>query len=370
MVVKEVPEDILYQIALLEMTSVGPRVARKMIKHFGSAQAVINAPEKELEALGNLGETIVRQRQNEEFLTFARAQLDFCQNKGATVSSYYSKSYPYRLKQCADAPLVLYQHGHCALNAERMVAIVGTRNCTRYGKEKCAELVKGLSKYGVTIVSGLAFGIDACAHRAAIEHNLYNVAVVAHGLDRLYPSDHRGLANQVIQRGALLTEFPTTTNPDRENFPKRNRIVAGMVDAVIVIESAKKGGSMITAKLGNDYNRDVFAIPGRLEDEHSKGCNHLIKTNQAHLLESADDLAYLLGWDKPNPTKKPKQKEIAFDLSDEESKIVATLGGEVMSIDEIAVNSQLQVNEVSTQLLMMELKGVIQQLPGKKYRMA
>ncbi|WP_258543216.1 DNA-processing protein DprA [Parvicella tangerina] len=367
---KDTPEDILYQIALLEMTHVGPVVARKLIDHFGSAKAAIEAQESELDELGDIGKKILSQRTSDEMLNFARAQLLFCENKGAQVMSFYNEQYPFRLKQCTDAPLVLYQHGHCNLNSKRVVSIVGTRNCTGYGREKCAKLVEELQKYDVLIVSGLAFGVDAQAHTSAIENNLYNVAVVAHGLDRVYPSEHRSLANQILQKGAVLTEFPTKTNPDRENFPKRNRIVAGMADAIVVVESAIKGGSMITARLGNDYSRDVFAIPGRIGDTFSAGCNHLIKTNQAHLIHSASDIAYILDWDKASPKSLPVQKKLNFELTPLETKLVETLGNAAKTIDEIAVASSLQVNEVSTQLLMLELRGVVKQLPGKKFKVA
>lgn len=367
---KEAPEDLIYQIALLEMMHVGPRVARKIIKCFGSAEAVIKASDSELKEIGDIGLKLIHQRGNEEYFSFAKAQLEFCNNKGASVLSYFSKAYPSRLKQCIDAPQVLYQMGHCNLNSKRMVAIVGTRNCTKYGRDVCAELVEQLEKYDVTIVSGLAYGIDACAHRNAIKNNMYNIGVVAHGLDRIYPSDHKDLANSIVQKGAILTEFPIKTNPDRENFPQRNRIVAGMVDAIVVIESAAKGGSLITARLGNDYNRDVFAVPGTLMSEHSKGCNYLIKSNQAQLFESVADIALSLGWKKPDKELVSVQQELVFDLNEDERKIAVFLGKETKTMDEISVEMKIQISELSTMLLLMELNGVIKQLPGKKYQIA
>lgn len=367
---KSTPEDIKYQIALLEMMHVGPSIARKVINHFGSAQKVLEATESALLALGDVGAKIIQQRDNEEHLNFADAQLKFCDGKGAAVISYYSEQYPYRLKQYSDAPLVLYQLGHCNLNAERIVAIVGTRNCSSYGKEFCTKLIEGLKEYDVTVISGLAYGIDACAHRGAIANEIYNVGVVAHGLDRMYPSDHRGLANQIVEKGCILTDFPTTTNPDRENFPKRNRIVAGMADAVVVIESAIKGGSMITAKLGNDYHKDVFAVPGRIGDERSEGCNHLIKTHQAHLLQKVEDISYILGWEKAPEMDNAVQQTINFELSEKESVIIELIRKTAMTIDEVVIGSELSVNDVSSNLLMLELKGVVKQLPGKKYQIA
>lgn len=366
---KETPEDIISQIALLEMTHVGPRIARKLINYFGSAHEVINASIQELRELGAIGEKILEQRSNEEHVNFAKAQVQYCAQQGAQIISYYGKQFPYRLKQCADAPLVLYQRGFCDLNTEKFVAIVGTRNCSTHGKEICGKLVEKLADYNVKIVSGLAYGIDACAHQNAIQNNLYNIGVVAHGLDRMYPNDHISLAKKVIQKGAIVTEFPTKTNPDRENFPKRNRIVAGMADAIIVVESAIKGGSMITAKLGNDYSRDVFAVPGRIGDDRSRGCNHLIKSNQAHLLESVDDMAYVLGWQESNTTQKHTQQKMVFDLSETEKKITTALNQNPLNIDEIAKRVNMSVAHLSSQLLMLELRGIIKQLPGKKYQM-
>lgn len=364
---KSAQEDIRYQIALLEMMHVGPIVARKVIDYFGSAKEVLNAQERALFKLGVVGSRIVEQRNNRAYLNFADNQIQFCEKHQATIISYYSEQYPVRLKQCADAPLVLYQRGNCDLNAERIVAVVGTRNCSTYGKEFCAELIRNLKEYHVTIVSGLAFGIDACAHNAAIAQKLYNVGVVAHGLDRIYPREHKGIAEKIVNKGAILTDFPITTNPDRENFPKRNRIVAGMSDAIVVIESAIKGGSMITAKLANDYNRDVFAVPGRVGDERSAGCNHLIKTNQAHLLEKAADIAYILGWEKKKPVKKHTQQPLNFILNETEQKIINSLEQEAQTIDEVVVRSGLSISEVSSGLLILELKGAVKQLPGKKY---
>lgn len=364
---KSAQEDIRYQIALLEMMHVGPVVARKVIDYFGSAKEVLSAQERALFKLGVVGSRIIEQRNNKEYLNFADNQIRFCEEHHATIISYYSKQYPVRLKQCIDAPLVLYQRGNCDLNAERVVAVVGTRNCSIYGKEFCAELIRNLKEYDVTIVSGLAFGIDACAHNAAIAQEMYNIGVVAHGLDRMYPREHKGIAEKIINKGAILTDFPTETNPDRENFPKRNRIVAGMADAIVVIESAIKGGSMITAKLGNDYNRDVFAVPGRVGDERSEGCNHLIKTNQAHLLEKAADIAYILGWEKQKSAKKNTQKRLNFSFNKTEQKIINSLEQQAQTIDEVVILSGLSISEVSSCLLMLELKGTVKQLPGKKY---
>lgn len=362
---KETTEDILYQIALLELTNVGPIVARKIINYFGSAKEVIFASEKELIELGSVGKKILKQ-DKDDCLRFAEAQLKFCEGQGAEVLSFFSQSYPYRLKECSDAPQVIYKKGHCNLNQEKIVAIVGTRDCTAYGKDFCNALVDELQKVNACIVSGLAYGIDACSHERAIHNDLYNIAVVAHGLDRIYPGTHRDLANRIIGKGAILTEFPTKTNPDRENFPQRNRIVAGMVDAVVVIESRKKGGSMITARLGNDYSRDVFAVPGRVNDVSSEGCNHLISNELAHLLNSPEDLLKAMGWNSSTSSKAVQQKMV-FDLNEQESKLYSVVSDSPQSFDEIAQLLGWSSMELSTQLLMLELRDCIKQLPGKKY---
>jgi DNA processing protein len=362
--------DIQYQIALLEIDRVGVSIARKLIEQFGSAAAIFKASKSELRSLGNIGDSLVQGVSDANNLSFAAAQIEYAEQQGTQILSFYDKSYPNRLKHINDAPLVLYQKGNCDLNHQRMVAIVGTRNATDYGRNFCESLVEELKSYNAYVISGLAFGIDVCAHQNAIKNEIHNIAVMAHGLDRVYPSEHRKIADQIVNKGAILTEFPINTNPDRENFPKRNRIVAGMVDAVVVIESAIKGGSMITAKLGNDFNRDVFALPGRNIDSQSKGCNHLIKTNQAHLMESTKDIGYILGWEKAK-NEKPAviQKELFVDLTPEEQQLVSALQDGKCFIDEIAVAVKMPISKVSTQLLMLEFKGIVKQLPGKVYEL-
>ncbi len=365
-------DDIRYQIALLEIEKVGVTVARKLIDHFGSAKAIfLEASEKDLKELGTVGKSIIANRNDASILSFADAQIKFAENQNTTIISYYDKHFPNRLKHINDAPLILYQKGHCDLNHQRMVAIVGTRQATDYGRAFCESLIDELKSYDAYVVSGLAFGIDYCAHQNAVQKGIHNIAVMAHGLDRVYPSEHRKMASEIIQKGALLTEYPINTNPDRENFPQRNRIVAGMVDAVVVIESAIKGGSMITAKLGNDYNRDVFALPGKYTDEQSLGCNHLIKTNQAHLIESSKDIGYILGWEKTkNQKEKVIQKQLFVDLNPQEEILVELLRDADKSIDEIAISSAMPISQVSTQLLMLEFKGIVKQLPGKRYQLS
>jgi DNA processing protein len=362
--------DILYQIALLEIDRVGSAVSRKLIEHFGSAEQIFKAKKKEILAVGAIGESLWNGISDASNLSFAEAQLKFSENEHTEIISFYDEHYPHRLKQISDAPLVLYQKGNCNLNHSKMVAIVGTRQATDYGKEFCISLLEELKSYNAYVVSGLAFGIDYCAHYNAVQNDIHNIAVLGHGLDRVYPSEHKKLSDEIVGKGALLTEFPIHTNPDRENFPKRNRIVAGMVDAIVVVESAIKGGSMITAKLGNDFNRDVFALPGRNTDEQSLGCNHLIKTNQAHLIERTKDIGYLLGWEKALQ-EKPKaiQKQLFLNLAPGDQLLVDIIQNGEKSIDEIALLADLPISKVSSQLLMLEFQGIVKQLPGKIYQL-
>jgi len=367
---KSTQDEIRYQIALLEFEQVGHTVARKLIDTFGSAEEVFKASKKELATLGFVGQHIATGIKDASLLSLADSQLKYAEQNGTEILSYYDSAFPNRLKNCGDAPLVLYQKGTVNLNAEKVIAIVGTRQNTQYGSTFCQQMVADLAQYNPTIVSGLAFGIDQCAHQSAIDNNLDTVPVMATGLERIYPPDHRKLAERIVDKGALLTENIINTNPDKENFPKRNRIVAGMVDAVIVIESSTKGGSMITARLGNDYNRDVFALPGRIGDKQSEGCHALIKNNQAHLLTSSEDIALALGWKKMEQKAKAIQKQLFIELSADEEPIINVLNVKPASIDEISIETGFAMSKTSTQLLMLEMKGLVKQLPGKVYELA
>jgi DNA processing protein len=367
---KATPDEIRYQIALLEIEQVGAAVARKLIDLFGSAEGVFKASKKELRTLGAMGYSLENGIQDASLLSLADAQLKFAEQQHCEIISYYDSAFPKRLKHCNDAPLILYQKGHANLNHEKMIAIVGTRQNTDYGKTFCKELVAGLADYQPVIVSGLAYGIDQVAHQSALDNQLITLAVMGTGLDKIYPAEHRNLSQQILHNGALLTENKINTKADKENFPKRNRIVAGMVDAVVVIESSEKGGSLITARLANDYNRDVFALPGKITDRQSSGCNALIKNNQAMLLQSAQDIALTLGWKRPNEQPRVIQKQLFVDLNAEEERIVHVLQKGDQSIDDLCAQVEIAMSVLSTQLLMLEMKGLVKQLPGKLYQLA
>lgn len=360
--------DNYYLIALLEIHGIGTSIARKLIEEHGSARGVFSLSLEHYKSLGNVGQNIKEAIEKEFVFNTAQEQIDYCEINGIKILGFKDANYPQRLSHCSDAPLLLYFKGECDLNNQKIIGIVGTRNATSYGKKMCQNVVEELSAHNVLIVSGLAYGIDVNAHQEALNFNTPTVGVLAHGLDTIYPKAHEPIARKMLGGGGLLTEYKTKTRPNRENFPKRNRVVAGMCDGIIVIESAISGGSMITARLGNDYSRDVFAIPGRLGDKFSEGCNHLIKTNQAHLLQASKDVSYILGWDNVKAKPKVVQKQLFVELNEEETKIMNLISKQdTISIDEIAYASKLPINQVSTQLLMLEFKGLVKQLPGKVY---
>jgi len=283
---------------------------------------------------------------------------------------FRDKDYPFRLKNCYDSPVLLYWKGNADLNTAKIIGIVGTRKATDYGKNICYKLVSGLADQQVLIVSGLAYGIDSCAHRAAIESGLPTVGVLGHGLDRIYPGFNRVLAEKMMKQGGLLTDFPSGTNPDRENFPKRNRIIAGLCDGIIVVEAGRKGGALITADIANSYNRDVFAVPGRIGDPWSEGSNFLIKANKAALIQSAEDVRYLMGWDIPPGLQPVQQRKIFIEMTPEEEALVKILteSGK-LGVDEICIRAGISMSRVSAALLNLEFEGVVRSLPGKLYEL-
>jgi DNA processing protein len=323
-----------------------------------------------LEKIEGIG--IVRAKSIKEFNDFhlAEKELEFIEKYNIKTFFLTDKDYPKRLLNCYDSPTLLFYKGTADLNASKIVAIVGTRTNTEYGKQFTEKLVKDLSEQNITIISGLAFGIDAMAHKAAIKNNLPTVGVVGHGLDKIYPSDHAGLAKEMIKNGGgILSEFFSGTKPDKHNFPLRNRIVAGISDATVLVETNIKGGSMITGNLANAYNRDVFAVPGRTTDTKSSGCNHLIKYNKAILLTDAEEILEVMGW-KERKTKTKKQKELFIELSQEEKQVVQLLQEkEMVSIDEINLGSGLSSSTIAAAILNLELQNVIASLPGKMYKL-
>ena len=363
--------ELLYQLALTLVPNIGDVQAKILVQHFGSATDIFKARLDELDRIENIG--MVRAKSIMEFQEFdlAEKELLFIEKYKIKTLFLSDKDYPKRLLNCYDSPTLLFYKGSADLNTPKILAIVGTRKYSDYGKAFTENLVKDLSEMNITIISGLAYGIDATAHKAAVKNGLPTVGVVGHGLNKIYPPDHAGLAKDMIKEGGgILSEFFSGTKPDKHNFPLRNRVVAGLSDATIVVETNIKGGSMITAKLADAYNRDVFAVPGRTTDLKSEGCNHLIKHNKAMLLNSADDLLDVLGWKDKSQTKTKKQRELFIELSIDEKVIVQMLQEkEAVHIDEINISSGLSSSAIAAALLNLELQNVVTSMPGKMYKL-
>jgi DNA processing protein len=358
---------LVYKIALSLIPSVGDRIAKKLVSYCGSVEGVFKEKKSSLLKIPGIGEIVASSVVNQKVLARAAEEILFIEKYNITPVFYLDDNYPNRLKHCSDSPLMLYYKGNADLNHEKIIAIVGTRNATEYGKKCCIKLVEDLVPHNPIILSGLAYGIDICAHKAALENGLNTIGVMAHGLDRIYPNVHKTVSKKMVTQGGLITDYLSQTIPDRENFPSRNRIIAGMADAVIVVEAAKTGGALITADIANSYNRDVFAFPGRIGDEYSEGCNHIIKINRAALIQSAADIEYLLGWNIIK--KKTIQKKLFVELNPEEQILFDILNTEGnKDIDYLSFKSNLPMSKASALLLGLEFKGMVNSLPGKIYK--
>ena len=364
-------ETLLKQIALTLIPGVGPVSARNLVSYCGGVEAVFREKKLNLEKIPSIGPLTAKAIVGHKVFERAEEECRFIEQNNLQTFFYLDQKYPKRLKNCHDAPLLLYFKGNADLNAEKIIGIVGTRNATAYGKSVTEQIVKDLGRHQVMIMSGLAYGIDICAHKASVLNNITNIGVLAHGLDMLYPGNHKTTAQKMLSAGGLLTEFPSKTNPDRENFPSRNRIVAGMCDAILVIESAEKGGALITADVANSYNRDVFAVPGNINNIYSSGCNKLIKENKAGLVETAEDIIKMMQWE--NEERKPvlHQQKLFLEFSGEEKLLLDILNEEpAVDLDTIAFTSKIPLGKVSALLLKLELSGVVKALPGKQFQLA
>jgi DNA processing protein len=362
--------DLIHQIALTQIDGIGPVQAKLLIEHFKTAEAIFKAKKKELSVIDGIGEIKAAQIKAFNDFKLAEEEVLFCQKHHIQTLFITDTNYPQRLLHCYDPPTMLYYRGTADLNANKTISIIGTRSNTDYGKQVTEQLIEHLALLNVTIVSGLAFGIDAIAHKTAIRHKQPTVGVLAHGLNSIYPSQHKNLAKDMLLNGGLLTEFSITETAIKFNFPKRNRIVAGISDATIVIETAAKGGSMITAELAYNYNRDLFAIPGKITDGKSSGCLKLIQQNKAILLTDAEQLIETMGWEEKKHSKPKKQRELFIELTSDEKIIVAILKEkESVHIDEIYLKSGLSSSSVAAIILNLELQNVINSLPGKVYQL-
>lgn len=365
------PEHLAYKIALSLIPGIGNVTARNLVAYIGSIEGVFHEKEKTLMKIPGVGLVNAQRVAGQNVIERAKREVDFILRNRIQTYFYLDEDYPTRLKSCSDAPIVLYFRGKANLNEQRIISIVGTRNATNYGKEICDELIQSFSKqnYPLLVVSGLAYGIDVQAHKACLKYDIPTVGVFAHGLDMMYPPLHAPVAAKMLEKGGLITDFTSQTKIDKQNFLRRNRIIAGLADATIVVESAEKGGALVTANIANSYNRDVFAFPGRSNDPYSKGCNNLIKTNQAVLIESFLDIEKAMNWDINVSTSHPIQTSMFVELTVEEQKLIDLLKGGGRSIDEITSETQMPMKKVSVLFFELELKGLVASLPGKMYKL-
>lgn len=369
----EEKDELRYQIALGLLPNIGLRYSRLLFEYFGSASEVFAANRKDIEAIPNINTPAVASIVDYRDKALARAdkELNFIDEHHISTYFYQDEGYPYRLRECPDAPILLYGKGNLNLNNGRFLSIVGTRVPTERGKDTCRRMVLDMAAAlkDLTIVSGLAYGIDITAHRAAIEAGLPTIIIPGHGLDRIYPAVHRNTAVAALQNGGILTEYMQGTQPDRQNFVARNRIIAGLSDATLVVESKEKGGSLLTAEMANSYDRDVFAVPGRIEDACSKGCNALIKKDKAMLVESGEDILQAMQWDV-NKAPKAVQTKMFLDLSDEENALLKILheNAEGIHINLLVMETKMMYSNVSALLVQMEFKGIVKAMPGGIYR--
>jgi DNA processing protein len=363
------PDSLQHQIALTLVPQVGPVMAKVLVSYCGSAEAVFRTPKKDLVKIPGVGPVMAAYLLSAEPLKLAERELVFLEQHRVEALFYTHERYPARLKQCHDCPPLIYFKGSSLdlLAARRVVAIVGTRQPTEYGKMMCEEIVEGLQAYNVVIVSGLAFGIDVTAHRKACSLDVPNIGVLGHGLSNIYPSQHRSIALKMLENGGLLTEYTHDTKPDREHFPMRNRIITGLSDALVVVETAIAGGSMISAEFAGQYERELFALPGRARDSKSAGCNLLIKKEEAKLAESAADIATAMRWDEGDK-QKSVQTQLFLDLNPTETTLLNIIREQPeIPIDQLTLAAKLSPGELASIILGLEFKGVIRTLPGKRY---
>jgi DNA processing protein len=362
--------SLRHKIALGLIPRIGDINARKLVSHFGSVEAIFHEPYRNLIKIPGIGSGLAKYISDRSYLETAEKEAEYLSRNNIRTFFYLDNDYPFRLRQCDDSPVVFFFMGNSDLNAIKILSVVGTRNATNRGKELCEKIIGGLATGhpDLIIVSGLAYGIDIAAHKAALANNLQTIGVLANGFKTIYPSIHASTAKAMVKKGGLLTDFVSDTLPERNNFLKRNRIIAGLSDATLVVESGIKGGALITADIASSYNRDVFAIPGRPDDQWSAGCNNLIRNNKAALAESSDDIEYFLNW-KREKSKPPVQQTLFSDLSDNEKLVYELIMKEgELTIDTICRSTEMPVYRLSSLLLQMEFKGLVKCYPGYVYR--
>ncbi|MGY0391313.1 DNA-processing protein DprA [Bizionia sp. KMM 8389] len=361
-------ERLLHNLALQHVPFIGDITAKKLINHCGSAEAVFKEKRQHLLKIDGIGTHIIQDLFNTTHFKAAEAEMRFIAENNITCLFFMDETYPHRLKHCIDSPILLFQVGNVNLENQRIISIVGTRKITSSGVAFCNKLIEALVPFNPIIVSGFAYGTDITAQRAAVKHGLQTIGCLAHGLNQIYPKTHKKYMVDIEKNGGFFTDFWSTDPFDRNNFLKRNRIITGVSQATIVIESASKGGSLVTADIANSYNRDVFAVPGRTTDTQSVGCNNLIKFQKAHLLSTPLDIPYMLNWELETKQKPTIQKQLFVDLTPEEQKVYNYLKTiSKQELDLIAIDCELPTYKVASLLLNMELKGVVRPLPGKLF---
>ncbi|ABG58715.1 DNA-processing protein DprA [Cytophaga hutchinsonii] len=360
-------QEKIYQVAVGLIPGVGAATTKTLISYCGCAEQIFKTPKGKLKNIPGIGAVTVDNIYSASVLHEAESIVERAQKLDTQLLFYTDPDYPNRLKQIPDAPTLLYYKGSSALNPPKSIAIVGTRKATEYGRSVVRKLLEEIASYKPLVVSGLAYGIDIQAHRDALELGLETIGVMANGTNIIYPSVHKNTALKMLEQGGLLSEYTFDSIAEPMRFPARNRIIAGMTDATIVIEATQSGGALITAEIADSYDREVLAVPGRITDMASEGCNNLIKQNKAHALTSAADLIELLNWDI-TPSQQAHKHIILADLEEDELMIYAVLtDNEGIHIDELSWKSQLSMQKISSVLLEMEFKGIVKALPGKKF---
>ncbi len=364
-------EKLLAILRLQKSKAIGDILAKKLIIAVGDVEQLFSEKPSSLQKINGIGSFAIQHLFDKENIKLAEQELVFIEKNNYQYTYFLDADYPKNLLQCIDSPILLFKDGNINLENDKIISIVGTRNMSTYGKDFCEQLIEELAVYNPIIVSGFAYGVDICAHKAAIKNRLQTIAVLAHGFEQIYPKVHKKYMRQVMENGGFYTEFGFEESPLRENFLRRNRIVAGISKATIIIESADKGGSLVTADIANSYDREVFALPGKVTDHYSKGCNNLIKNNQAVLLTSSNDIIKMLNWDVVSKPKKAIQQELFITLTEQEQAIFNYLKSQGKQLlDEISLDCNIPMYQLSSVLLQMELKGITKPLPGKMFELA
>ncbi len=360
--------ELQYVLALQRIPNLGDVMAKKLLGKIGSAEGIFKEKKSRLLKIEGIGAITLSGLNPKVQLDEAEEEMEFIEKNGIDYRYFLDDKYPEKLKHCLDGPILFFQKGNIDLKGKKLISIVGTRNMTSYGEAFCEKLIEDIAPLNPVIISGLAYGVDICAHKAAIKNNLQNIACLGHGLDKMYPKTHRKYVQDIQSNGGLITDFWSLDSFLPVNFLKRNRIIAGLSEATVVVESAEKGGSLVTADIANSYNREVFAVPGRVTDSQSRGCNNLIKHQKAQVVTSAADVIYQLGWEL-KPQLKPRQTQLFVELEEEEKIVYRFLKEkEKELLDIIAIECSLPVFKVATLLMNMELKGVVRPLPGKLFQ--